>query len=137
MQWNSLFWTTLIATIITISGLKILQELSFIKWSPIGWAAKYAVIASSHAFVKWMFLFVLVLISYAIFFIIVSFSTALPESVTALFSTALIVGVITYLIHQPHTIREMVDAFSIAFFSLLAVISRFVVGTAVFMKKTF
>lgn len=134
---KTMIWTTVVAALFTTASLKMLHYFNFIKWSPIGWAKKWLLFGSAHEWWKWSVLFIILFIIFGIFYQVAVLTSRIPPSVTALCISAIAAVTIEWLIHAPTSVTEGFKTLSIPFFSILAIVSRFVTGTAVYMKKSF
>lgn len=128
-------WTALVSAFITALSLRFLQLFHFISWSPIGWAKKWQLFTTSHTLTKWLLLFVSLVLVYALVYLVVSFTTSIPPSITALLIGIVAVFAIEWSIESPKTPMSAIRSISIPFFTVMAIVLRFVTGTAVFMKK--
>lgn len=137
MLTRTIIWTSVVAAAFTLFSLKALEFFNFIKWSPIGWGAKWLLFGSSHAWWKWTALFVVILFGYAFLYGVTHLASRIPPSVTAIALSVIAAVSIEWVIFSPETFMEGVKSLSIPFFSILAIVSRFVTGTAVYMKKSF
>ncbi|PIC62760.1 hypothetical protein CSV79_15350 [Sporosarcina sp. P13] len=133
------FWTAAMAAFLTVISLKFLKVFKFIKWSPIGWTTKFQMFATTPAWFKWILLWVL---CFALFFLLYSITlltSKIPPSVTSLIVTVIALFCIEWIIHikADLTMTQFIKKVSIPFACLLAIINRFVIGTSVYMKKSF
>ncbi|MFS0575158.1 hypothetical protein AB1K83_05965 [Sporosarcina sp. 179-K 3D1 HS] len=133
---QTLFWTSFMAALLTTLSLKFLHFFHFIEWSPIGWAKWWSIFAGgAHVFSKWLWLFIILFISYMILYIAVSYTTAIPTIITALLISIVAVVSVEWSIGTPETLRKAIQTISIPFFVMVAIVIRFIAETAVFMKK--
>lgn len=132
---KTLFWTSLIAGLSMSVGLLFLKLFNFISWSPIGWANRINLFNALHYTIKWSLLFIVLAIFFAFIYIIVSFTSSIPQSITSIIVAALIVILIDWRIHPSNTVLETLKISNIPFFAMMAITTRFITGTAVFMKK--
>lgn len=132
---KTLLWTAFFSALFTALSLKFLHLFNFINWSPVGWAKKGMLFASTHIVIQWALLFILLTVTFAILYFAVSFTTSIPPSVTALIITLIAVFAIEWTIGSPKTPFDAIKSVSIPFLSIIAVVLRFLTGTAVFMKK--
>lgn len=137
MLTKTMIWTSIIAALFTTGSLKILHYFNFIKWSPIGWGKKWLLFGSSHEAWKWGILFISLLLLFVLFYQFSKMTTRIPPSITAIAISLISAVTIEWIIFLPSSITEGIKALSIPFFSILAIVSRFVTGTAVYMKKSF
>ncbi len=132
---KTLLWTAFFSALFTALSLKFLHLFNFINWSPIGWAEKGMLFASTHVVIQWALLFILLIVAFAILYFAVSFTTSIPPSVTSLIITLIAVFAIEWTIGSPETPIDAIKSVSIPFLSIIAIVLRFITGTAVFMKK--
>lgn len=132
---KTLLWTAFFSALFTVLSLKFLHLFNFISWSPIGWTKKGMMFASTHIVFHWALLFIILTVVFAILYFVVSFTTSIPPSVTSLIITILAVFAIEWTIGSPKTPFDAIKSLSIPFLSIIAIVLRFITGTAVFMKK--
>jgi hypothetical protein len=132
---KTLFWTTFYSALFSILTLKFFQMFNFIQWSPVGWADKWQLFATVHFTFKWVLFFIVLALLFAILYIAVSFTSSIPPSVTALLIGIIVVFAIEWTISSPETPSAAVKSVSIPFFAMIAIVFRFITGTAVYMKK--
>ncbi|WP_186670565.1 hypothetical protein [Sporosarcina sp. BP05] len=132
---KTLLWTALVGAFFTTIALKFLQLFNFINWSPVGWAKKWHLFPSAHFTIKWALLFVALVLLYAIVYFAVSFTTSIPPSITALTIGIIVVFTVEWTIGSPKTPFAAMKSISLPYFALMAMVFRFITGTAVFMKK--
>ena len=132
----TLLWTALIGALITTIALKFLQLFNFINWSPIGWAKKWQIFEyGSLLHIKWILLFMALTLLFAILYFVVSFTTSIPPSITALIIGFIVVFAVEWTIGSPKSPVAAIKSISIPYLALMAIVFRFITGTAVFMKK--
>ena len=134
---KNLMWTSGVAAIFTVFSLVALKFFNFIKWSPVGWGKKWLLFGSSHEWWKWTVLFVLIMLGYMLLYGLSHLASRIPPSITAIAISIIAAVSIEWIIFSPVTVMEGIRSLSIPFFSILAIVSRFVTGTAVYMKKSF
>jgi hypothetical protein len=132
---KTLLWTAFFGALFTVLSLKFLQLFNFISWSPVGWAKKDLLFSSTSITIQWVLLFFMLLVVYAILYFAVSFTTTIPPSLTALIIGVIGVFAIEWTIGSPKTPIDAIKSVSIPFLSIIAIVLRFITGTAVFMKK--
>ena len=132
---NTLLWTALTGALITTIALKFLQLFNFISWSPIGWAKKWQIFGSAHYSIKWILLFMALTLLFAILYFVVSFTTSIPPSITALILGFIVVFTVEWTIGSPQSPVAAIKSISVPYLALMAIVFRFITGTAVFMKK--
>ncbi len=132
---KTLLWTALIGAFFTTIALKFMQLFNFISWSPIGWAKEWSLFAYAHFTIKWALLFVALVLLYAIVYFAVSFTTSIPPSITAILIGIVVVFTVEWTIGSPKTPLAAIKSISLPYFALMAIVFRFITGTAVFMKK--
>ncbi|MCG7336354.1 hypothetical protein MHZ95_13885 [Sporosarcina sp. ACRSM] len=132
---STLFWTAICSSLFTTLSLKFFHIFNFIEWSPVGWAEKWRSFAHLHVFIQWLLLFVGLTLLYALIYIGVSFTTSIPPSVTALIIAIIGVLAIEWSIHSPSTPSAAIGSVSMPLLALLAIVLRFITGTAVYMRK--
>lgn len=132
-------WTAAMAALLSIVSLKCLKVFSFIKWSPIGWTAKFQLFSTTPTLMKWMMLWLLCFVLFFLLYSVALFTTKIPPTVSSLLATALLLFAIEWMIHikADLTMTQFMKKVSIPFACLLAIIVRFVVSTSVYTKKTF
>ncbi|MCM3710914.1 hypothetical protein [Sporosarcina luteola] len=134
---KTMIWTTIIAALFTIGALKFLHFFNFIKWSPVGWGGKWLLFGSSNEGWKWALLFIVLLLAFGLFYGLSRATANIPPAITAIAVSIVAAVAIEWIIYSPLTFTEGVKKLSIPFISLIAIVSRFITGTAVYMKKTF
>ncbi|HEX5563674.1 MAG TPA: hypothetical protein VFX34_01835 [Sporosarcina sp.] len=134
---KTMIWTTLIATLFTLGALKFLHFFNFIKWSPVGWGKKWLLFGSSDEGWKWALLFIILFIVFGLFYGLSRAAANIPPAITAIVVSIIAAVAIEWIIYSPQTFMEGVKKLSIPFFSIIAIVCRFITGTAVYMKKTF
>ncbi len=128
-------YTSIFSALFMALSLKFLQLFDFVKWSPIGWFKKWQVLPAAHYSIKWLFLIVVLVILFAIVYLIISFLESIPPSVSALIFSIVAIVIIEWMISEPKTPIEAIRAISIPFLSITAIVLRFIAGTAVYMRK--
>ncbi|MCG7345155.1 hypothetical protein MHZ92_13505 [Sporosarcina sp. ACRSL] len=134
---KTMVWTTVVAALFTTGALKFLHFFNFISWSPVGWGRKWLWFGSSEEGWKWAVLFIILLLVFGLFYVASSAAANIPPAVMALTISIIATVAIEWIIYTPDTLTEGLKKLSIPFFSILAIVSRFVTGTAIYMKKTF
>lgn len=134
---KTMIWTTIVAALFTLGALKFLHFFNFIKWSPVGWGKKWLLFGSSDEGWKWVILFIILLIVFGLFYGLSRAAANIPPAVTAITVSIIAAFAIEWIIYAPQTFTEGVKKLSIPFFSIIAIVSRFITGTAVYMKKNF
>ncbi|WP_432358637.1 hypothetical protein [Sporosarcina sp. UB5] len=134
---KTMVWTTIIAALFTTGALKFLQFFNFIKWSPVGWGKKWLLFGSSDEGWKWAILFIILFIVFGLFYALSRATANIPPAITAITVSIIAAIAIEWIIYSPQTFPEGVKKLSIPFFSIIAIVSRFIAGTAVYMKNTF
>lgn len=132
---NTLLWTAITGALITTIALKFLQLFKFINWSPVGWAKKWHLFEYAHQSIKWTLLFIALTLLFAILYFVVSFTTSIPPSITALILGSIVVFTVEWTIGSPQSPVAAIKSISIPYLALMAIVFRFITGTAVFMKK--
>ncbi len=132
---KTLLWTAFFSALFTALSLKFLHLFNFISWSPVGWAKKWMLFESAPIVIQWALLLILLTVVFAIVYFAVSFTTYIPPSVTSLIIAILAIFAIEWTIGSPTTPLEAIKSISIPFLSIIAIVLRFITGTAVFMKK--
>ena len=132
---KTLGWTAFFSALFTAMSLKFLHLFNFINWSPVGWAKKGQLFGSAHFTMKWAVFFVILFIVFALLYIAVSFTASIPPSITALIIGIIAVFAIEWTIGSPKTPLDAIKSVSIPFLAVIAIVLRFITGTAVFMKK--
>lgn len=132
---KTLGWTAVFSAFFTVCSLWFLQLFHFVRWSPIGWAKKWHLLPSAHVTIKWALLFMALVVLFGLLYLAVSFTTSIPPSITALIIGIIAVFAIEWTIDSPKTPWDAIKSVSIPFLALMAIVLRFITGTAVFMKK--
>ncbi|NYF24608.1 hypothetical protein [Sporosarcina sp. JAI121] len=132
---KTLMWTALVGAFFTTAALKFLQLFNFISWSPVGWAKKWHLFEAEHFTIKWTLLFIALSLLFAIVYFAVSFTTSIPPSVTAILLGVIVVFTVEWTIGSPKTPVAALKSISIPYFAIMAIVFRFITGTAVYMKK--
>ncbi|MEK5038729.1 hypothetical protein [Sporosarcina sp. FSL K6-3457] len=132
---KTLGWTAFFSALFTVLSLKFLHLFNFISWSPVGWAKKEMLFASTHIIIHWLLLLLILMVVFAILYFAVSFTTSIPPSVTSLILAILAVFAIEWTIGLPKTPFDAFTSLSMPFLAIIAIVLRFITGTAVFMKK--
>jgi hypothetical protein len=127
--------TSIVAAIMMWISLMLLKLFNFIKWSPVGWTKRWSLFEKAHVSEKWIVLFVALLLLFFIFYAGISFLHQIPPTITSLLTATLAVLLIEWLIHFTKSPMEIFKSISVPFFVVTTMIVRFIVGTAVFMKK--
>jgi hypothetical protein len=131
-----MIWTTIIAALFTTGALKFLHFFNFIKWSPVGWGKKWLLFGSSNEGWKWVLLFIFLLLVYGVFYLFSRTTHKIPPAITAISVSIIAAVAIEWVIYTPQSFTEGIKKLSIPFISIIAIVSRFITGTAVYMKKT-
>lgn len=134
MHIPTLFWTSLFAAVLTALSLKFLKVFHFVKWSPIGWSRKWNVLAADPPLVKWMVLTIVLILLFMALYSVLQFTASIPPSITSIIVAVIFVCAVEWTISRPDSFGSAYKAVSIPFLCLAAIISRFVVGTVIFMK---
>ncbi|MGN7387810.1 hypothetical protein [Sporosarcina sp. SAFN-015] len=134
---KTMIWTTIFAALFTTGALKFLHFFNFIKWSPVGWGKKWLVFGSTNEGWKWALLFIFLLLAFGIFYVFSRATSKIPPALTAICISVIAAIAIEWIIYTPQSLTEGLKKLSIPFLSTLAIVSRFITGTAVYMKKTF
>lgn len=131
--------TALTAALIAILSLKFLQVFHFIKWSPIGWSERYHLFTDGSVWFKWSLLLFFCFLLFFLLYMIGLFTSAIPPSLTSIVLAVAALLLIEWLIYASPglTAAQFLKKVSIPFGALLAMIVRFVVGTSVYIRKTF
>ncbi|CAM3123334.1 hypothetical protein FITA111629_04965 [Filibacter tadaridae] len=135
MNKTTVAWTAIVGALLMAVGLKFLHVFKFINWSPVGWSKKWKVFESAHFSVKWALLILALMIIIALLYVALSFTYSIPPSITSIIAGIIIVFIVEWSIGSPETPGAALKSISIPFFVMIAITCRFVVGTAVFMKK--
>ncbi|MDV6377845.1 hypothetical protein ORD22_06155 [Sporosarcina sp. GW1-11] len=133
------FWTAAMAAVLSLISLKFLKVFKLIKWSPIGWTAKFQMFATTPAWFKWILLWGLCFALFFLLYTMTLFTSKIPPTVSSLVVTIIALFCIEWMIHikADLTMTQFIKKVSIPFGCLLAIIIRFVIGTSVYMKKSF
>lgn len=129
---QTFFYTAFFSAIIMTISLKFMELFSFIHWSPIGWGEKASLFSTLHFSVKWGLLFLGLFLLFLAIYMIMFHLHAIPPAMSAIFFTVVGVVGVEWLIQGSKTPWEMMQAISIPFLSVTAIILRFISGTAVF-----
>lgn len=128
-------YTTLFSALFMTLSLKFMELFSFIKWSPIGWAEKAALFSPFHFTVKWGILFLVLVIIFAVIYIIMSFLDSIPPALSALFLGVIAIIAVEWFISEPKSPIEVIKSISVPLLSITAIVLRFIAGTAVFHRE--
>lgn len=135
---KSLIFTSIFAALLMAFALKFLHFFMFINWSPVGWSKKWKLFTADHLmhyFVNWMLLIVALILFFAIVYLLTSFLYKVPPSILSLVIGVIFVVIIEWFIEKPVSLKETFLSLSIPFIVIVLIVLRFLVGTAVFMKK--
>lgn len=135
MHKPTLFWTALVAGLLTALSLKFLKVFHFVKWSPIGWSQKWDIIAKESAIAKWLVLIIILVLLFIALYSVLHITSKISPSITSIVLAVILVCAVEWTISRPVSIESAFKSVSIPFLCLIAIITRFVVGTAVFMKN--
>ncbi|WP_301108259.1 hypothetical protein [Sporosarcina sp.] len=132
-------WTAVMAAVLSVFSMKFLHIFKFIKWSPIGWTKRFHLFVDSPVWVKWLLLGVICFVLFFLLYMITLFTYKIPPVISSLVFTAIAIFAIEWTIYvKPDlTMAQFIKKLSIPFACLLAMIIRFVIGTSVYMRKTF
>ncbi|WP_339250512.1 hypothetical protein NSQ43_12055 [Sporosarcina sp. FSL W8-0480] len=133
---KTMAWTTFFAALFTLFSLKFLHFFNFIKWSPVGWTDKVLLFGTKNEAPKYTFLFVILIIIFAIFYGVSKLTVGIHPAVTAFVISVICAIAIEWVIFSPTSLSAGVKSISIPFFSIIAVVSIFVTGTAVYEVKS-
>lgn len=128
-------YTSIFSAIFMTLSLSFMQLFNFIKWSPVGWAKKWSLLSSAHYSIKWLLLFLAMVIIFAVFYILFSFLDAIPPAVLALSFGMVGIIVLEWFISEPKTPIGVIKSISVPLAAITAIVLRFISGTAVFMRK--
>ncbi|WP_432355355.1 hypothetical protein [Sporosarcina sp. A2] len=134
MHKPTLFWTALMAAVATALSLKFLKVFHFVSWSPIGWISKSSILSGVSPLIKWFVLGMALVILFLVLYSALQFTSTIPPSITSIVLALVFVCAIEWTISKPDSVMGSIKSISIPFLCLIAIITRFVVGTAVFMK---
>jgi hypothetical protein len=137
MLTKTFMYTSLFAALFMAVALRFMQFFNFIKWSPIGWSKKWDLFYFAHSSVKWILLFIGLVIFCAIIYFITSFIHSIPPSISALIIGAIIIITLEWAVNNHDSLVEAIRSISLPLFAVTAIVLRFISGTAVFMKKNF
>ncbi|WP_172369237.1 hypothetical protein [Sporosarcina jiandibaonis] len=132
---KTFLYTSLFAALFTTLSLRFLELFSFINWSPIGWTERWPEVDSYHYSIKWFLLFIGLFIIFAILYILCSFSSAIPPSLSAIVIGVIGVIIVEWFINEPKSLLDFFNTFSYPFAAIIAITLRFITGTATFMRK--
>ncbi|REB10048.1 hypothetical protein DVB69_04380 [Sporosarcina sp. BI001-red] len=135
MHIPTLFWTALVAALLTALSLKFLKVFHFVKWSPLGWSKKWDILATESPIVKWFVLIIVLVLIFIVLYSILQVTSKIPPSITSIVLALLLVCAVEWTISRPDSIGSAFKSVSIPFLCLIAIITRFVVGTSVYMKN--
>ncbi|ARD46828.1 hypothetical protein SporoP37_00710 [Sporosarcina sp. P37] len=132
-------WTAIMAAVLSVIALKFLKVFKFIKWSPVGWTKKFQMFAETPGLVKWILLWVICFVLFFILYFIARLTFKIPPTLSSLIVTVIAIFFIEWMIHVKAdlTMTQFIKKISIPFACLFAMIFRFVIGTSVYMRKTF
>ncbi|AXH99055.1 hypothetical protein DV702_04490 [Sporosarcina sp. PTS2304] len=132
-------WTSVMAAILSIISLKFLKVFAFISWSPIGWSKRFHMFTTTPSWFKWVLLGAICFLLFFILYMIALFTSKIPPTFSSLIITVIALFCIEWIIHMKAdlTMTQFMKKLSIPFVCLFAIIIRFVIGTSVYMKKSF
>ncbi|MBY0220891.1 hypothetical protein [Sporosarcina aquimarina] len=133
------FWTALMAAVLSIFSLKFLRVFKFIDWSPVGWSERLHIFTTTPGWFKWTLLGIVCFVLFFLLYMITLFTSKIPPSVSSLIITIIALIFIEWAIYvnAELTMKQFLKKLSIPFACLLAMVIRFVIGTSVYMRKTF
>lgn len=132
---RTLFYTSLVAALFMVLSLKFMELFSFIKWSPVGFLKNESIFPKMHFTIQWGILFVILLIVFTLIYILLYLLATIPPAVSAIILSIIGVLLIEWFVNGERTPAEMIQAVSIPFLSTVAIILRFISGTASFNKE--
>ncbi|WP_153732930.1 hypothetical protein [Sporosarcina obsidiansis] len=132
-------WTAVMAAFLSTFSLKFLQVFKFIKWSPIGWSERLHMFTTTPVWFKWGLLWIVCFVIFFLLYLIALFTSKIPPSLSSIVFTVIMLVFIEWMVHVKGdlSITQFIKKMSIPFAALLAMIIRFVIGTSVYMRKTF
>jgi len=128
-------FTTIFGALFMTISLKLLHVFKFIKWSPVSWTKKLQFIGLNHYSSKWLFLFLGIVVIFAVLYLVISFLDTIPPSISALTFSIIAIFLIEWMIGEPESFIKTVRSISIPLFAVIAIVLRFIAGTAVFMRQ--
>lgn len=128
-------YTSIFSAIFMTVSLSFIHLFNFIKWSPVGWTKEWRFFSSAHYSVKWLILFLALVIIFALLYVVFSFLDAISPAVLAIVFGVIGIIVLEWFISEPKTPIEVVKSISLPLLAITAMVLRFISGTAVFMKK--
>ena len=131
---KTLLYTSLFSALFTLVSLSFLKLFSFIEWSPVGWTDKLE-IDNAHFMIKWGLLFVGLFILFVFIYIISSLLSIVPPSILAISFSVIGIFILELSIGNHHSFIDIVQETSYSFLGVIAIVLRFITGTAVFMRK--
>lgn len=128
-------YTSIFSALFMTLALNFIQLFNFIKWSPVGWAKEWGLFASAHSSIKWIILYLALVVIFAVLYIIFSFLDGISPAVLALAFGLVGIIMLEWFISEPKTPIEVIKSISVPLAAITAIVLRFISGTAVFMKK--
>ena len=132
-------WTAIAAAFLSVIELKFLKVFKLIGWSPLGWTKRFQMFAMAPGWTKWILLWMICFMLFFVLYFIARFTTRIPPSLSSIILTLVAIFLVEWMIHVKAdlTMMQFAKKLSIPFACLFAIIIRFVIGTSVYMKKTF
>lgn len=127
--------TSLFASIFMVISLSFMSLFSFIDWSPVGFLKKEALFPTLHFMVQWGILFILLFFMFSLIYIILYYLHVIPPALSAIVLSIIAVFVIEWGIDSDRTFGTVLQSISIPLLSIVAIVFRFIAGTAVFYKE--
>lgn len=127
--------TSLFSTIFMVISLSFMSLFSFVNWSPVGFFKKEEFFPSLHFIIQWGILFILLFFMFSLIYIMFYYLHAVPPAFSAIVLSMIAVFVIEWFINSDRTSLALLQSISIPLLSTVAIVFRFIAGTAVFYKE--
>lgn len=127
--------TSICAAVFMAISLKFLHLFKFIKWAPTGWAKNWSAVEALHYSIKWFLLIIGLTIIFSIIYLVTSFMEAIPPTISSIVLCIAFILLAEWMITKPETPLTAIKSMSIPFFSITAIILRFIIGTSIFMRE--
>ncbi|TQR19567.1 hypothetical protein [Psychrobacillus vulpis] len=124
--------TSFVAALVCIILLKIIDLFHFIKWSPIGYTEQLQTFDTSHTFVKWAILFIVIWCICIVFYYISLVFIKVPISISSLALGIIIATALEWVILDENTFEKTIKHMSIPFMCIIVILVRFMMESAIF-----
>lgn len=132
---RTFFLTSIFASGFMLISLMFMSLFSFIKWSPVGFLKKETLFPTLHFVVQWGILFFILFFMFSFFYILLYYLHSIPPALSAIIISIIAVVVVEWLVDSERTAMALLQSISIPLLSVVAIVFRFIAGTAVFYKE--